>query len=343
MNSMNPSNLMVMTRYLYVKEEVVVAILTSMLDNEPVAIYWAYELYYSGFEEETIEIIFKIYYYLFASLNPDMELYLFEKLAEWRTSPSTNAYVINDIMQTLLIRPYDTDVFLLHRMAVYLDYDADISCLNMSAMSNMDLAAYFVALKDECDSLVPAICAHYGCADWSIVCPFPLLKPIVLLSRCIATQNKNERCLPLYIKTKPADALKYETRDISPPYMALKTVCLQMDPNHYLAIFDVQRRTSPSAIKIYHQCWLMCASYSPVWMARIVAYGGSIVANKIVFAEEEGEEAFYERYGYEPEEQTMEVQRRNIPPIMEGKTWSQLVRKGIFPETEFELNMIINL
>jgi hypothetical protein len=61
MNSMNPSNLMVMTRYLYVKEEVVVAILTSMLDNDPITIYWAYELYYSGFEEETIELIFKIY------------------------------------------------------------------------------------------------------------------------------------------------------------------------------------------------------------------------------------------------------------------------------------------
>lgn len=146
MNSMNQSNLMVMTRYLYVKEEVAVAILTSILDNDPVAIYWAYELYYSGFEEETMELIFKIYYYLFASLNPDVELFIFEKFAEWRTSPSTNAYVINDIMQTLLIRPYDTDVFLLHRMAIYLDYDADVSCLNMSAMSNMDLAVFCRAL-----------------------------------------------------------------------------------------------------------------------------------------------------------------------------------------------------
>jgi hypothetical protein len=335
------NKLMVMTRYLYVKEEVAIAVLTSMLDKDPLAIYWAYELYHSGFEEETMELIFKIYYYLFASLNPDVEQFLHEKLAEWRLSPSTNAYVINDIMQTLLIRPYDTDVFLLHRMAVYLDYDADISCLNMCAMSNMDLAAYFVACVD-CDSLVPLLCAHYGCAEWS-PCPFPLLSPIVLLSRCIASQNKKKRCLPFYMKTMPADALKYETRDITPPYMALKTVCLQMDTAHYLALFAVQRQTSPMALKIYHDCWLLGASYSPIWMARIVAYGGSVVGNKMVFSEEDREEEFYEKYNYEPDEQSMEVQRRNIPPIIEGKKWLQLVRKGVFPETEFEVEMINNL
>ena len=336
------NKLMVLTRYLYVKEEVAIAVLTSMLDNDPVAIYWAYELYHSGFEEETMELIFKIYYYLFASLNPDIERFLHEKLAEWRISPSTNAYVINDIMQTLLIRPYDTDVFLLHRMAVYLDYDADISCLNMGAMSNMDLAAYFVVVCLDCDSLVPLICAHYGCAEWS-PCPFPLLNPIVLLSRCIASQNKKKRCLPFYMKTNRSDALKYETRDITPPYMALKTVCLPMDSAHYLALFAVQRQTSQMALKIYHDCWLLGASYSPVWMARIVAYGGSIVGNKMVFSDEDREEEFYEKYNYEPDEQSVEVQRRNIPPIIEGKTWSQLVRKGVFPETEFEIEMINNL
>lgn len=338
---MQQNTLMVMTRYLYVKEEVAIAVLTSVLDNNPVAIYWAYELYHSGFEEETMELIFKIYYYLFASLNPDIERFLLEKLTEWRISPSTNAYVINDIMQTLLIRPYDTDVFLLHRMAVYLDYDADTSCLNLSTMSNMDLAAYFVACTN-CDLLVPLISAHYRCAEWS-PCPFPLLKPIVLLSRCIASQNKKKRCLPFYMKTKPADALKYETRDISPPYVALKTVCLQMDPNGYLALFAVRRQTSPMALKMYHDCWLLGASYSPIWMARIIAYGGSIIANKIVFSNEDQEEAFYERYNYEPDEQMMEVQRRNIPPIVEGKMWSQLVRKGIFPNSEFEVEMINNL
>lgn len=334
------NQLMVMTRYLYVKEEVVASVLTSMLDMNVDAIFWAYELYYSGFEEETWELLFKIYYYLFASLNPDVESYLLEKYAEWQSA--NNAHTINDIMQTLLIRPYDTDVFLLHRMAVYLDYDADTSTLKLDTMNNMDLAAYFVAHAGECDSIAPLVCAHYGCT-WPATRPFPALNPIILLSRCIAVQNKASRCPPLYMKTKPTDASKYVTRDITPAYSTLKMVCIQMDPRQYLALFDTPRRTSPTAMKTYHQSWLACASYSPVWMARIVAHGGSIVANKVVFSTDEAEEAFYDKYGYEPDEQPMEVQRRNMPPIIEGKKWAHLVRKGVFPETEFETEMIDNL
>jgi hypothetical protein len=39
----------------------------------------------------------------------------------------------------------------------------------------------------------------------------------------------------------------------------------------------------------------------------------------------------------------MEVQRRNIPPIIEGKTWGQIVRKGVFPADEWESDLIENL
>lgn len=319
------ASLLILTRYLYVKEEVAISIINSMLELDPVAIFWAYELYHSGFQEETFEIIFKTYYYLFASLNPDVESFLHEKLAEWRTAPETNAYVINDIMQTLLIRPYDTDVFLLHRMAVYLDYDADVSSLTATS-SNTDAAAYFVAHPDLGDCHV-----------------FPALNPIVSISRRIASQNKKRKCLPLYMKTKPSDAQQYETRNISPPYMTLKTMCVPLDPHHYLALYDISRRNSAMALQIYHQCWLVCASYSPIWMARIEAHGGSIVSNKVVFSTEDGEETFYEKYGYEPDEQPVEVQRRNMPPIIQGKTWLEIVRKGVFPANEWESEMIGNL
>jgi hypothetical protein len=316
-------SLLILTRYLYVKEEVEVAILSSMLELNSNAIFWAYELYYSGFQQETFELLFKIYYFLFASLNPDVEAFLHEKYNQWLTSNKKDAYVINDILQTLLIRPYDTDVLLLHRLATYLDYDADIS----STECNTDAAAHFVANPTS-----------------SSISVFPSLNPIVALSRHIAAQNKNERCPPLYMKTKPADADQYETRTISPPYMTLRTVCIPVDPHHYLALFGTPRKDSPIAMQIYHQCWLACASYSPIWMARIEAHGGSRTANnKMVFAKEEDEESFYEKYGYEPDEQPMEVQRRNIPPIIEGKTWGQIVRKGVFPANEWESDLIGNL
>ena len=314
------SNLLILTRYLYIKEEVEVALLTCMLELDVDAIFWAYELYYSGFQQETFELLFKIYYLLFASLNPDVEAFLQEKYNEWLTH--SHPYLINDIMQTLLIRPYDTDVLLLHRLATYLDYDAD----STSTDCNTDAAAYYIANPNSAN------------------CVFPRLNPIVALSRHIASQNKNERCPPLYMKTKPTDADQYKTRTISPTYMTLRTVCIQVDPRHYLALFGTPRKESPMAMQIYHQCWLVCASYSPVWMSRIEAHSGRRTdANKVVFAREEDEELFYEKYGYEPDEQSMEVQRRNIPVIVQGKTWAQLVRKGVFPANEWESELIENL
>jgi hypothetical protein len=313
------SNL-ILTRYLYIKEEVEVATMTCILELDSDAIFWAYELYYSGFQQETFELLFKIYYSLFACLNPDIEIFIQEKYNHWLTTK--DAYVINDIMQTLLIRPYNTDVLLLHRIATYLDYDADTT----STACNTDAAAYYIA--------------HPELGD----CVFPRLNPIVALSRHISKQNKNEQCTPLYIQTNPTDAAKYENRTISPTYMTLKTVCIPVDPLHYLALFGTPRKESPIALQIYHQSWLACASHSPLWMARIQAHGGSRTKNnQIVFAKEEDEELFYEKYGYEPDEQSMEVQRRNIPVIVQGKTWKDIVRKGVFPADEWESELIEGL
>lgn len=315
-------SLLILTRYLYVKEEVIVAIITNMLEANHSAIFWAYELYYSGFEEETFELLFKIYYYLFASLNPDIEAFMEEKLAHWRGAPNSTAYVINDILQTLLIRPYDTDVLLLHRIAVYLDYDADAT----SIKCNTDAAAHFIA--------------HPELGK----CAFPALNSIVALSRHVASQNKTERCTPIFAKTTPEDARQYETVDIKPVYMTLRMVCLPVDPHHYLALFGTPRKESQIALQIYHNNWLACASYSPVWMARIKSHGGRRTAtNAIVFAREQEEENFYEKYGYEPDEQSVEVQRRNIPPIIQGKTWGEIVRKGVFPGDEWESELIDSL
>jgi len=320
MSSKPSQQLLILTRYLYIKEEVEVALMTCMLELDSDAIFWAYELYYSGFQQETFELLFKIYYYLFASLNPDIESFLQEKYNQWLASKD-NAHIINDIIQTLLIRPYNTDVLLLHRIATYLDYDADTT----STDCNTDAAAYYIA-HPEGDSI------------------FTRLNPIVALSRHIAKQTKHEQCLPLHVKTNPADAAKYETRTITPPYMTLRTVCIQVDPRHYLALFGTPRKDSPIALQIYHQSWLACASYSPLWMARIEAHGGRrTAANKVVFSREEDEELFYEKYGYEPDEQPMEVQRRNIPPVIQGKTWAQIVRKGVFPADEWESELIEGL
>ena len=74
-----PKSDIVFTRYLYLKDEVTISLLVNILQKNDDAIFWAYELYYSGFKHELFDFIWKIYYDFFATLNPDFGAYLFKK------------------------------------------------------------------------------------------------------------------------------------------------------------------------------------------------------------------------------------------------------------------------
>lgn len=327
---------MILTRYLYVKEEVMTAVLTSILESSPNALYWAYELYFSGFEQETMDLLFKIYYYLFACQNPDLEEYMMQKRKQ-----TNKPHVIHDIVQTFLLRPFDTDVMLLHRIAVYLDYEVDTDTFDLTNMSHTDMASYIVGHPEEWDLLMDKVCVSPW--QWTI----SSLKSIILLSRCIktTTTTTNAICNTELIADQKQCVQPYVTSEMRPAYNVLKNVCIPIDPHHYLAIFGTPRTNIPMYMKIYHTCWLVCGAYSPIWAKRIASHGGVVdrEKNTVTFKTEEMEEAFYEKYGYEPEEQSIEVQHRNMCPILEGKTWPQLVRKRLFPSSEYDEELIQNL
>lgn len=104
-----PGSNLVFTRYLYIKDEVKLALLVSILKKSDDAIFWAYELYYSGFKVELFDLIWKIYYDFFATLNPSFEAYLLKKKNELN-----DERLISAIIQDLIIRPFNTDVFFLN-------------------------------------------------------------------------------------------------------------------------------------------------------------------------------------------------------------------------------------
>ena len=65
---------LVLTRYLYIKEDVLMSLLISILEKEyDESLFWASELYFSGYEQETVEYIYAIYMNLFYSKNPKLK------------------------------------------------------------------------------------------------------------------------------------------------------------------------------------------------------------------------------------------------------------------------------
>lgn len=74
---------LVLTRFLYPKDEAELSLLTDLLKNEDIEIiyYWAYELYYSGFD--IFPLLWKIYLDFYYVLNPQFESYLKKKHLLW--------------------------------------------------------------------------------------------------------------------------------------------------------------------------------------------------------------------------------------------------------------------
>jgi hypothetical protein len=79
---------LVLTRFLYSKDEVELSLLTALLKNEDIQIiyYWVYELYYSGFD--VFEFLWKIYLDFYYEQQPYFVTYFKKKHNLWKLDGS---------------------------------------------------------------------------------------------------------------------------------------------------------------------------------------------------------------------------------------------------------------
>jgi hypothetical protein len=90
----------IFTRYLYEKREAMHALLVALLKNQMrAALFWTYELYFSGFELELWDWTQCIYEEFFKTRNPRYERHLVAKYDEW--SDTYNPDLIGSVVMTL--------------------------------------------------------------------------------------------------------------------------------------------------------------------------------------------------------------------------------------------------
>jgi hypothetical protein len=78
------------------------------------SLFWVYELYFSGFEQESWDAVLSIYTDFYQSLNPRYERHLRTLYAEWHET--WNPICIGSVVATLCIREsVDKDDFVLNR------------------------------------------------------------------------------------------------------------------------------------------------------------------------------------------------------------------------------------
>jgi len=361
-----PGSDLIFTRYLYIKDEVRIALLVSILNKSDDAIFWAYELYYSGFKHELFNFIWKIYYDFFATLNPSFEAYLLKKHKEWLQTNEDNDMtldrIVSSIIQGLIFRPFNTDIFLLRNIADNFEIDITYhhttdkitdmidSRYNLEQwITNNDYRSITqwilninkqIKVEDIYDICLD-IFEEKGVKltksklvkEFTSTLNLNINNNVILLSKIMGLFSKKEHLKKgksIYINVEPEDIIPYETifgTNELPNYRVLeKAYMCGIDDLKHLSLFKLNR----NKYNIQHEYWYKWeyhASFSPLWSQRIRQFKGypDYTNQKIIFYEEPNDDLiqeFYHLYGFEPDEQNKNIQEKSIMNIEKIHDWA---------------------
>lgn len=357
----------VFTRYLYIKQEVKLALLASLLNKKEDALFWAYELYYSGFVYELFETLFKIYYDFYAILNEGFETYLLKKTKDILKNYNTqnrDDKSIGSIIRNFLNRPFNTDVFMLQNMCGIFEVDCGITdkisienfikllikennYLNLSQFILHEIDHYDLDLRD----LYKIVLDVFGeIQELQInkskqLTNFMRFKMInidtknVLLAKIMqlfARKNNLSMGKNKYDIFDISETIMYETldhiKDGIKNYKILQYACkLGVNDEKYLCLFSLGRdKISNVSLKsIYNTSWEYYASWCPFWTERITSCDGKCdnVTKKITFDDEDLFDVFHDKYDYEPDEQPLFVKNKTVMTIEDTFNWTNFYEK----------------
>ena len=357
-----PCSDLVFTQYLYIKEEVRIALLVSILNKSNDAIFWAYELYHSGFKYELLNLIWKIYYDFFGTLNPAYESYLIKKYKELLLDiDKTQCRVVSSIIQDLLFRPFNSDIFMLRNLCENFEIDINYQC-DTDKITNIDELRHNMTqwvANDDYRSIAQWILNinkdRINIIDVYNICldifeqQFKLTKNklakefvsaikininsnVILLSKIITLFSKKKdikKGRSIYINVEPEDIIPYEpiigSVEIKHYRILEKAYMCGIDDFKHLSLFKLTRNKY-NLNEEYLYNWEYHSSFSPIWCKRIMNFGGYIdyINKKVIFKEEPDDDLmqeFYKLYGLEPDETNSVVQNKSIQFIEKINNW----------------------
>jgi hypothetical protein len=349
---MSSENTPVFTRYLYIKSEVEVSLLVSILEKKnDAALFWAYELFYSGFANEVIPLLWRVYFEFFATLNPAFEAYFWKKQQE--SGENTLVLLIAGMVNNLCRRKFNTDVFFLREVSMNFEMEKPYPTLKEClATNNYEAIAHHIVEVGK-DDLPETLSKLQDIAKTAAIYfkekglkekPF---KPseemvkyvnakIILITRIMQyfVQLNQDIKLgkSLYLSVDIEDLVMYDTVEATsdfPPRKILDFACAYSPETTYLNMFHCNR--IDNIMLYFRKKWLYYAEDSPIWKERILEHEGKLdhTTQEVVFDDDDKEEAFYNSYSLEPDEQPVTVVEKIVPPIIADKnvTWPAFYNK----------------
>ena len=344
------SEQLIFTRYLYIKNRVEFSLFSSFIEkNIEKALFWAYELYYSGFEYELIELLWKIYYDLYAALNPSFHTYFVKKHEEWIFEKKE--IIIALIIKNMIIRSCSLDTLLfikINREIPNIESKKDFKKL-LEERNYRDITKYILQTQEKEIPKLFKITLKYFSEKIKIkkekeeekfeyiknnIKPQNILLSIVMSFYYLLLKYHKEKNLYIVFNDEEILLKNYKTieitADINRAYKILPLVySFEVEDNILFNLFNndndiLHNDTTMNLLfekellkNAYYYDWLYYSSFSPLWLNRIKKYNGIIdyETKKVLFSDDEKEEEFYMQFNYEPDEQNTNIQEKSIKII----------------------------
>ena len=346
-----------LTRWLYAADEVECSLMCALILKRDLreCYYWIYELYYSGLP--AFDSLWKIFYDFYFENNPKLEGYMRRKAIAFgegsqealadivrnmhrvRASPTAflvRQYATSSLPATKIYRgrkptwcgSYDADVVLLLRsiekrhwenIAYYIS--RSIAKLGADRLFNQ-LVTYFAKIRGtELDDKIFEYWNERSHPDDMHY----LIALIVHL--CANEEDLNLRNIYVRPTKKDMDWIKNIDEEGAPiskyghaQLYNMLTAKRLFGTGERLGAFQLCRHEFE---KLTHEIWYHWEFHSrntPLWKERMAAYCATFDGKEIRFPDDDKLEAFYELYGYEPDEQPHETQSKGIGDIA-SESW----------------------
>jgi hypothetical protein len=359
----------VLTRYLFEKEEVILSFITSLLKEKSIekCYYWIAEYHYSGFD--AFELLWKVYFDFYAIYYPKLESYLRKKHRLYLENANYDS--IACIVKNLHKKTISPRVFLLRQ---YYFSDNIISHIYRGRKANwltkyplyshnLLLSIHKQHWQNMCYHLKKLLSSSSASPDdiyYLLIRYFRTEKCIDLISDSKIKKKWENRMYKsdihhilnviVYMFQTEKDNVCFKKLFIIPQTGELDWINeintklplnkYQINQNYYtlrekrlfaidscIGSFQLPRfifAKNKDMKKEYGFHWEYYAALSPLWKKRIDLLGAILDHEKktVVYKDEDIEEEFYAKFGYELDEQSEEIQEMSMREIKK-KSWKK--------------------
>lgn len=316
-----------------VKYSLILSILFQKQHSLEECLFWAFEIYHSKYEEALWNILTQLYYDFYYVKNISFEKTLQQSYDEWKKTNDFQhiARIVKELhkqqLSTILFEPYYTT-------NVGDSIETTSNVLNTEPF-DMLKSVQFLKTQPLNEILILYKKRFRVNKKTQTNCLFYTNQKHRWIVKLIAKLIKRKT---MWIKTKLNNGEVEFIRKLQEPskqvYKTLKEKRL-FEINSNIGLFPLNRFNAdtdvvslwdttlkkylPNDVSIvesaYLHNWEYYARTTPIWKNIFKTYGASFKKKQIIFPDANKFDEFYDKYGFEPDEQSKETQLKSMKPI----------------------------